>query len=229
MIASVSSCKPSSPADHSTFLALLLPKIELHARISFNHVRCPATRADKVAECVALGWVWYVRLCARGKDVSQFSMAFVYLVARAVKSGRKLTGMEKANDVMSPLAQQRHGFTVERLPASSSAAHEVSYADPHGQHRHDAWEERLQDNTVTPPDEQAAFRIDFAAWLKTLTPRERRLIRAMALNERTKDLAKKFEVSPGRISQQRREFCEGWQRFCGDHDADTERHAGEVA
>jgi hypothetical protein len=65
--------------------------------------------------------------------------------------------------------------------------------------------------------------------LKTLTPRERRLIRAMALSERTKDLAKKFDVSPGRISQQRREFCEGWQRFCGDRDADAESHAGEVA
>ena len=218
MSVSVSSCKPPSPADHSTFLALLLPKIELHARIAFHPVRCPATRADKVAECVALAWRWYIRLNERGKDVRPFVMAFVFLVARAVKSGRRVTGTEKARDVMSEQAQRRHGFTVERLPASSSAAHEVSYADPHGQHRHDAWEERLQDNTVTPPDEQAAFRIDFVAWLKTLTPRERRLIRAMALNERTKDLATKFDVSPGRISQQRREFCEGWQRFCGDHD-----------
>ena len=119
--------------------------------------------------------------------------------------------------MLSEQAQRRHDFTVERWPASSVAGHEDRYAGPHGQHRHDAWEERLQDNTVTPPDEQAAFRIDFAAWLKTLTPRERRLIRAMALNERTKDLAKKFEVSPGRISQQRRAFCEGWKRFCGDN------------
>jgi hypothetical protein len=229
MIASVNSCKPSSPADHGTFLTLVLPKIELHARISFNHVRCPATRADKVAECVALAWRWYARLNERGKDVTPFVMVFVYLVARAVKSGRRVAGTEKAGDVLSEQAQRRHGFTVECLPASSSAAHEGWYAGPHGQRRHDAWEERLQDNTVTPPDEQAAFRIDFAAWLETLTPRERRLIRAMALNERTKDLSKQFEVSPGRISQQRREFCEGWKRFCGDGDDDAESHAGGVA
>ena len=228
MSASAAAC-PLPPDDHSTFLALVLPKIEVHARIAFNHVRCPATRADKVAECVALAWRWYARLNERGKDVTQFVMVFVFPVARAVKSGRRVAGTEKAGDVLSEQAQRRHGFTVERLPASSAAAHEVSYADPHCQRRHDAWEERLQDNTVTPPDEQAAFRIDFAAWLKTLTPRERRIIRAMTQNERTKDLAEKFDVSPGRISQQRREFCEGWQRFCGDHDDDAESHAGEVA
>src|SRR3712207_8597702 len=44
----------------------------------------------------------------------------------------------------------------------------------------DAWEERLQDNTRTPPDEQAMFRVDFAAWLASLTGRERRMVRLMA-------------------------------------------------
>jgi hypothetical protein len=81
----------------------------------------------------------------------------------------------------------------------------------------------LQDNTITPPDEQAAFRLDFAAWLKRLTPRERRLIRAMALNERTQDLARECELSPGRISQMRREFHDGWATFCGDTSEDSSR------
>jgi DNA-directed RNA polymerase sigma subunit (sigma70/sigma32) len=57
------------------------------------------------------------------------------------------------------------------------------------------------------------FRLDFKDWLRSLTPRERRIIRAMARNERTKDLSRQFEVSPGRISQMRREFKEGWERF----------------
>ena len=38
----------------------------------------------------------------------------------------------------------------------------------------------------------------------------------MARNERTKDMAKLFEVSPGRISQMRREFKTGCTRYCGD-------------
>jgi hypothetical protein len=77
-------------------------------------------------------------------------------------------------------------------------------------------EERLADNTVTPPPDQAAFRIDFGAWLKTLTPRERRIIRAMAMSERTKDLSRRFELTPGRISQMRRDFRDDWRRFVGD-------------
>jgi hypothetical protein len=215
MIAVAKSCKLSSSVDHSAFLALL-PRIELHARITFNRVKCPATREDRVAECIAVAWKWYARLNERGKDVNQFVMVFVSLVARAVKSGRRVAGMEKAKDVMSEQAQRRHGFTVERLPASSSATHEELYGDPNGQRRHDAWEERLRDNTVTPPDEQAAFRIDFMAWLRSLTPRERRLVRAMAMNERTQDLARQFDVSSARISQLRREFRDGWAAFCGE-------------
>ncbi len=62
------------------------------------------------------------------------------------------------------------------------------------------------------------FRIDWPAWLATLTARERRLIRAMAQNERTKDLSRQFDLSPARISQIRREFREDWTRFCGERD-----------
>jgi hypothetical protein len=58
--------------------------------------------------------------------------------------------------------------------------------------------------------------MDFPAWLRTLTPRERRLIRAMARNERSTDLSQQFEVSPGRISQMRQEFRDDWLRFHGE-------------
>jgi hypothetical protein len=80
----------------------------------------------------------------------------------------------------------------------------------------DAFEERLQENMVTPIPDQVQFRLDFPAWLDTLTPRERRLIKEMSQNERTKDLSRRFDLSPGRISQMRREFAWSWQRFCGD-------------
>jgi hypothetical protein len=92
------------------------------------------------------------------------------------------------------------------------------YSSPHGQALFDAFEERLRDNTTTPVIDQVQFRIDWPEWLKTLTGRERRIIRAMALNERTLDLSREFELSPARISQLRREFRDDWQRFLGDLD-----------
>src|SRR5262249_58041693 len=97
----------------------------------------------------------------------------------------------------------RTGSRVEPCPASRRNAHEQFYATPLGEELQDAFEERLRDNTLTPVPDQVAFRIDFPAWLRTLTARERRLIRAMARNERTTDLSRQFQVAPGRISQLR--------------------------
>jgi hypothetical protein len=199
---------------HARFL-LILPRVELHGRIYFRYLRSHQ-KADAIQEMRALAWQWFLRLAERGKDPADFLTGFVTLLARAVSSGRRLAGMAKAKDVLNSATQRRHGFHVERLPSCTQAPHEKLYAEVHGQELHDAFEERLCDNTVTPVIDQVIFRIDWPAFLRTLTGRERRLIRAMGLGERTLDLSKAFEVSPARISQLRREFCKGWMRFCGD-------------
>ena len=134
-----------------------------------------------------------------------------------------MCGHERSKDVLSPVAQHKHGFHVEHLPSSTRSSHEHLYALPQGQALLDAFEERLRDNTLTPVPDQVEFRIDFPAWLRTLTPRERRIIRAMARNERTKDLSKEFQVSPGRISQMRQEFRDDWLRFHGEEVPSSER------
>jgi hypothetical protein len=197
------------------FLALL-PRIELHGRIYFRHIKCPHEKGDDIQEMRALGWKWLVRLHERGKDPEDFVRAFVTYLAHAVNSGRRLAGKAKARDVLNPICQKRCGFKVENLPGSFRAGQEYLYASPRGQQLQDEMEERLQDNTITPVFDQVQFRIDFRAWLKTLTPRERRMVRGMMRNERTKDLSKRFEVTAGRISQMRREFHDSWQRFCSD-------------
>ena len=206
------SARPSAPDHlHVVFLALL-PRIELHGRIYFRHLR-PHHKADAIQEMRALAWQWFLRLHERGRNPADFMTAFTTLLARAVNSGRRLTGLAKAKDVMNPATQRRHGFRVEPLPASSAVGYDHLYASPQGQELHDAYEERLRDNTQTPVPDQVAFRIDWPAWLATLTGRERRMIAAMAQNDRTRDISRKFEVSPGRISQMRREFHDDWRRF----------------
>ena len=199
---------------HARFLDLL-PRIELHGRIYFRHLK-PHRKADAIQEMTALGWQWFLRLHQRGKDPSEFLTGFTTLLARAVNSGRRLAGMAHAKDALNPAAQRRHHFAVEVLPSSLGVSHERRTASPHGQELQDAYEERLRDNTVTPVPEQVQFRIDFPAWLDTLTGRERRIVRAMANNEGTLDLSRRFELSPGRISQLRREFHDDWRRFCGE-------------
>jgi hypothetical protein len=108
-----------------------------------------------------------------------------------------------------------------RLPRRGPAPHDGTQPreplrDPHGQDRLDTFEERLRDNTVTPPPEQAAFRIDFPRWLCGLGERNRKIALDMATGESTLELARKYPLSQGRISQLRREFHLDWQRFHGE-------------
>jgi len=187
---------------HAAFLPLL-PRIALHARVYFRHLKCPHRRADAVAEVVALTWRWCVALAQRGKDVARFPSALAAFAARAVKSGRRLCGQEKAQDALSPRAQARRGFVAGKLP---------DYATLSGNLLSDA----LADNTQSPPDEAAAFRIDFADWLRALGGRKRRIAEDMAVGHRTRELANIHGMSPGRVSQLRREFHADWLRFCGE-------------
>jgi hypothetical protein len=201
------SARPSrSPPDldalQSCFLTIL-PRIERHGKVYFRHVRCHHQKEELLAELRALCWKWFVRLVRRGKDVLQFVSALAAYAARAVHSGRRVCGHEKARDVMSPVAQKRHGFTVGKLPDFSTLS-----GTP--------LEEALTDNTVSPVPEQAAFRLDFPAWRLTHGERDRRLIDLLLLGERTSAVSRKFGLSQGRISQKRRAFRDDWRRFHGE-------------
>ena len=192
----------SLPDLQARFLAIM-PRIEAHGQICFRHEKCQSKKADRLAEMSAISWKWFLRLHEQGKDPSGFVSAIASFAARAVKSGRRLCGQEKAADVMSPLAQQRRGFAVGKLPDFSTLLGN-SLADA------------LIDNTQSPPDEQAAFRCDFPAWLCTLDDRRRRIVEDLMMGERPIDVSNKHGCSPARISQMRREFQEGWQAFCGE-------------
>src|SRR5262249_38071935 len=151
--------RPPAPAAlHAGFLQLL-PRVERHARVAFRGVRCPHRRADAVAEVVALAWKWYVRLVCRGQDPAAFAAALATFAARAVRSGRRLCGRESVKEALSALAQARHGFVVASLPGASTLIGSV-------------FDEALQENTRSPVDEQAAFRLDFPAWLRSLGRRD---------------------------------------------------------
>jgi hypothetical protein len=191
---------PSVVQLQNRFLTVM-PRIETHARIYFRHLKYPHQREEALAECLALAWWWFVRLVRRGKNPEAFSSVLAGFAARAVSSGRRLCGQEKANEVFSPLAQRRHGFMVQRLHA---------YDTPVGS----PWEEAVQDNTQTPVVEQVIFRIDFPAWLQTRTKRDRRIINWLLRSEPTGAVAHAFDLCPGRIAQLRRQFHADWLRFC---------------
>jgi hypothetical protein len=201
-----------TPGDR--FLASL-PRVERHARVYFRFLP-PDRREEAVAETVALAWHWFLRLAERGKDASGFVSALASFAARAVAGGRRLCGQLPAQDVLSEAAQRRHGFRVEALPCTTRRPFDDLHTAVGGQRQLDAFEELLQDNAVTPVVDQVVFRVDFPDWRRTRTYRDRRLMDALMVGERTCDVGRKFGLTPGRVSQLRREFHDDWLLFTGD-------------
>jgi hypothetical protein len=194
---------PCLPSLQEGFLAIL-PRIETHGQVSFRYLKCPHKKADAVQEMVAVSWMWYARATESGKDVHAFASALASYAARHVRSGRRLCGQDRAKDALSPLAQSRHGFTTSLLPQGSSL-------------KGNALDEALHDNTRSAVPDQVAFRLDFPAWLGTLSERDRRVCEDLMLGERTNEVAGRYGLTAGRVSQLRRQFLEGWRRFCNDH------------
>jgi hypothetical protein len=204
MIEAVTSvfAQPAMEQLQARFLSIL-SRIETHARIYFRSARCPHRKADRVAETVALAWSWFVRMAKSGKDATQFPSVLASYAAKAVKSGRKVCGMQKAKDVMNERTQQKRSFVVGKLPDFSTES-----CNPLA--------EALADNTISPVPDQVQFRCDFPAWTRSRCQRDRRLIHDMARKERTSDLSRKYGLSSARISQLRREFHEDYDRFTAD-------------
>jgi hypothetical protein len=215
MIAMVKSSDTAIKGLRAKFQAFL-PRIERYGRFHFRDLKCAVRKADCIAETVALCWKWFVSLAERGKDGSQFLSTLSFLAARQVKGGGRLCGKENAKDVMNPITQRRHGFKLERLPVTTRTPHEDLYGDADGQRQLDEYEERLSDNSITPPPDQAAFRIDWPRFLRTLTHRDRELARFLSLGHQGTSAAAKFGLTPGRVTQLRQQWCREWRMFEGE-------------
>src|SRR5262245_5182157 len=88
-----------------TMFVTIMPRIEMHAIIFFRNVRCPCKRDDLIAEAIGLSWKWFRKLVEQGKNPMLFVSAIATFAVKAVKSGRKVSGMEKSKGVMNPLNQ----------------------------------------------------------------------------------------------------------------------------
>ena len=105
-------------------------------------------------------------------------------------------------DVSSLHCQLQKGVCVERLDRR----------DP----KTGGWSEVLVEDRHSTPADIARVRIDFAAWLQTLSRRTRKIAETLSTGETTQKTAKHFGVSASRVSQLRRQLQESWQDFMGE-------------
>jgi len=75
------------------------------------------------------------------------------------------------------------------------------------------WRGIVVEDRQSGPADIAATRIDFSDWLAALPDRARHVAEHLAVGVPTNEAARRFKVSPARISQLRRELHESWRQF----------------
>ena len=191
------------PRWHEAFL-LMVPSLRRHAAVSFRHLN-PEAREEAIQEVVCNALRAYVRLV----QLKKVALAYPTVLARfgiaQVRDGRKVGGKLNVRDVSSGYAQRKKGFIVERLDQFDD--------------EENAWREVLIEDKNAGPAEVATTKIDFTEWFKTLPSRVRKIAKLLATGEKTSIVAKKFELSAGRISQLRKELACAWKGFQGEADS----------
>jgi len=189
--------KDGSHTTQTAFLEML-PAIQNQAKVAFRDL--PVQRQeDLIAEVTANAFVAYTRLVERGLTDIVYPTPLALYAIKQVRSGRRVGVKLNVRDVASRYCQQMKGVTVERLDRFDKET--------------DGWQEIIVEDKSSGPAEIAATRLDFAAWLRTLPQRLRQIAKTLAVGETTGNVARKFRVSPGRVSQVRHELKKSWQAF----------------
>lgn len=192
--------KPSSTVQNERFLRML-PEIQKQARFAFRWFPIEA-RKELVQETIATAYDMYTRLTRRGKRALAYPTPLTKFAVRHVRDGRRTGSRRNSRDVMSPHSRTANDFVVERLDRFDTGRGE--------------WQEILLEDRTAGPAETAAARIDWAAWLCSLSRRQRIIACSLARGETTGAAARKFKISRGRISQLRTWFSDNWNRFHGE-------------
>ena len=146
----------------------------------------------------------YRRLHQRGKVDQAYPSVLARFAIAQYRDGRRVGEKMNCHEVLSPYARRMKGIQVESLH------------DP--DHEGHSWCEVLVEDKHAGPAETAAARIDVAEWFGLMTARDRKIAEILSQGATTQDAAKRLHVSPGRISQNRREYLESWRTFQGEQE-----------
>jgi peptide subunit release factor 1 (eRF1) len=176
----------------------MLPRIRSQARLAFRRLR-PEHKDELVQEVVVNAYSAFVRLIHRGKADVAFATPLANYAIRQVIAGRRIADKSSLRDVMSPQAHSANGIVVKRLDVFDEEQCQ--------------WRQVLVEDRSATPAEIAAARIDVAAWLRSLSPRNRRIAKTLATSETTTDVARRFNLSRPRVSQLRKELKASWEKL----------------
>ena len=192
-----------------------LPAVENAVRWAFRRrFRLRSHEYEEVlAEAVAACWSSWVGLLSRGKDPVEIGVHGIANNAiRYVRNGRKVanrSGGRSAMDVHHRKAQAACGFKIEGLDDNGQPAGETA----------GEWRDWIATGNRCTPADQAAFRLDFAAWLANLPERRRRTAELLGEGFGTLEVAKSLGITAAAVSQARTWLERSWGKFQGESPA----------
>lgn len=199
-------CTKADCSWHTAFEPMI-PAIRQQARFAFRNM-LPEAKADAIEEVLASCCCAFARLAERGMAHVANPSALTRFAVRQFRDGRRVGSKLNVRDVSSEYCQRRKRIVLERIDQLDRKT--------------GMWSQILVEDRHAGPAETAAARIDVGDWFRRMRPKVRRVAQALSVGERTKDVAKKYKLSPGRISQLRTEFYESWREFQGEAEAEPQ-------
>jgi RNA polymerase sigma factor (sigma-70 family) len=199
MIALATPRSPEDPRELDGHFLHYLPRLRKQAEAAFRSRGCEQ-REECVQEVIANVYQALVHLERRGKPAVAYLGPLTRFAIRQVRQGRRVGSRQNCRDVLTSLKSRP--VRVERLDAVDPATEQ--------------WREVLVEDRRSTPDQIAAMRIDFAAWLASLPGRLRAVAQLLSTGETTGAVARQLGVSSGRVSQLRLAFRQSWSRFQGE-------------
>jgi hypothetical protein len=173
----------------------MLPEIKKWLRLAFSHL-APEAREDAAAEALAHCLLAYVRLHERGKADNATASSLAWYSSRQIRRGRPAVGRMNSKDPLSRYAQVGSRNRLERKSGE--------------------WIDKLAEDKRASVADLVAAKLDVRAWFTTLTKRMKEIAKDLACGCSTSEVAMKYGVTAGRISQLRRTFEESWESFQGE-------------
>ena len=179
----------------------MMPQIQKVASYEFR-TALPWRRTELIHQTISKAFEMFARLVAAGKAALAYPSVLARYAVRQVRAGRQTGCRQNSRDVMSSVAQRRHGFLVTSLNASGQCSLGLG----------GTWQDLLVSRRADPAA-VAICRLDFCAWLARLNRFKRRIALELSAGCTTNDAAQIFGVSPARIAQVRRELSASWSDF----------------
>ena len=177
----------------------LMPKIVRKANIAFMDYG-PDRKEDAVQSVLVTSFLNIKQLAAKGRLDDAYASPIARFAIMSYRCGHVGGIPDNSKDVLNDRCRYVGRSKVEY----SGLALDIT----------DSYElETTATDSRYPVDKTVQLRIDYAAWCRSLSPVDRKIVKDLAKGETTNNVATKYGVAASTVSTWRRWYADSWNDF----------------